>query len=230
MENLHLNKGNRSMANTPAQVKGRPGMWLVAALLLLSLPPLLSGAFRLAELAHIADIMPPRERFHAVPLPVVLHIISAAIYAIGGAFQFITGRRHQWFRWHLIVGRVLVGCGVVVGLSALWMTLFYADANNGSNLLFALRLLFGIAMLLSLVLGIAAIRRRDIRRHRNWMTRAYAIGLGASTQMLTLMLGELIAGPPGELAYALLMGLGWGINLAVAEWAIRKQPSMVIVS
>jgi uncharacterized membrane protein len=227
MENLHLNKGNRSMVNTPAQVKGRPEMWLVAALLLLSLPPLLSGAFRLAELTGITDIMPPRVRFHTAPLPVVLHIISAAIYAIGGAFQFITGRRRQWFWWHRIVGRWLAICGVGVGLSALWMTLFYPGANGSSGLLFGLRLLFGTAMLLSLMLGVAAIRRREIRRHRNWMTRAYAIGLGASTQMLTLMVGELIAGPLGEHTHALLMGAGWGINLIVAEWTIRKQPSLV---
>ena len=55
------------------------------------------------------------------------------------------------------------------------------------------------------------------------MMRAYAIGLGAGTQVLTLLAGELIAGPPSELSRALLMGAGWVINLAVAEWAIRRQ-------
>jgi hypothetical protein len=34
-----------------------------------------------------------------------------------------------------------------------------------------------------------------------------------------------IAGPPSELSRALLMGAGWVINLAVAEWAIRKRPA-----
>ena len=60
--------------------------------------------------------------------------------------------------------------------------------------------------------------------HRAWMTRGYALGLGAGRQVLTLATGELIAGPPGELSRALLMGAGWVINLAVAEWAIRKRP------
>ena len=68
-----------------------------------------------------------------------------------------------------------------------------------------------------------AIRRRDILQHRAWMTRAYAIGLGAGTQVLTGMVGELIAGPPNELGNALLMGAGWAINLAVAEWSIHKR-------
>jgi hypothetical protein len=39
------------------------------------------------------------------------------------------------------------------------------------------------------------------------------------------MVGGLIAGPPTELSRALLMGAGWVINLAVAEWAIPKRPA-----
>jgi hypothetical protein len=58
------------------------------------------------------------------------------------------------------------------------------------------------------------------------MVRSYAIGLGAGTQVLTLMAGEMIAGgPPGELSRALLHGAAWVINLAVAEWAIRRRPA-----
>ncbi len=112
----------------------------------------------------------------------------------------------------------------LVGLSALWMTLFYPWPAGDGELLYALRLLFGSAMVVSIVLGFTTIRRGDVRRHRAWMTRAYAIGLGAGTQMLTLWAGEVIAGPPDELSRALLMGAGWMINLAVAEWAIRKRP------
>jgi hypothetical protein len=57
------------------------------------------------------------------------------------------------------------------------------------------------------------------------MMRGYALGLGAGTQVLTLLAGELIAGPPNEFSRALLMGAAWAINLAVAEWAIRKRPA-----
>ncbi|MDQ3249604.1 MAG: DUF2306 domain-containing protein, partial [Chloroflexota bacterium] len=51
--------------------------------------------------------------------------------------------------------------------------------------------------------------------------------LGAGTQALTLLAGELIAGPPSELSRALLMGAAWVINLAVAEWIIRKRSARV---
>ena len=54
--------------------------------------------------------------------------------------------------------------------------------------------------------------------------RGYAIGVGAGTQVLTHLPWFILLGKPGELARGLLMGAGWVINLAVAEWIIRKEP------
>lgn len=215
-----LGKPPSQKPNAPA--KAASATWLVAALLVLSVVPLAAGAFRLTELAGGAAITPANARFFASPLPVVLHIVSAGVYAILGAFQFAPGFRRRRPGWHRAAGRLLVACGLLVGLSALWMTLFYPRTGE---LLYALRLLFGSAMVMSIVLGFAAIRRGDVMRHRAWMTRGYALGLGAGTQVLTLAAGEVIAGPTGELSRALLMGAAWVINLAVAEWAIRKRPA-----
>jgi hypothetical protein len=83
-------------------------------------------------------------------------------------------------------------------------------------------------MVASIVLGFVAIRRGDVARHKAWMMRAYAIGLGAGTQVFTQMAGEMIAGRPNELSRALLMGAGWVINLAVAEWAIHNRKRRAI--
>ncbi len=72
----------------------------------------------------------------------------------------------------------------------------------------------------SIILGLAAIRQRDIARHRAWMTRAYALALGAGTQAFTVGFGEAAFG--ADVArHDLMMGAGWAINLAVAEWIIR---------
>ena len=212
----------------PQQIKATArkvrATWLVpAALILLSLCPLTFGAIRLNELASGAEITPANARFFASPIPVVLHIVSAGVYALLGAFQFVSRLWRRGTGWHRWAGRLLVPCGLIVGLSGLWMTLFYPRPEGASDLLYVLRLLFGSAMVLSIVLGYAAIRRQDILQHRAWMTRGYAIGLGAGTQVLTGMVGELIAGPPNELGNALLMGAGWVINLALAEWIIRKR-------
>jgi uncharacterized membrane protein len=214
----------KSLPQKPKAPSGSAN-WLVTALLVLSAIPLAAGAFRLTQLAGGAEITPANARFFASPLPIVLHIVSASVYALLGAFQFAPTFRRRRPGWHRAAGRLLVACGLLVGLSALWMTLFYPGANGASALLYALRLLFGSAMVGSIVLGFAAIRRGDVTGHRAWMMRGYAIGLGAGTQVLTLLAGELIAGPPNELSRALLMGAAWAINLAVAEWAIRKRPA-----
>lgn len=205
--------------------KSRAAWRLPAALILLSIIPLTMGAFRLVELAEGAAITPANARFFASPLPVVLHIVGAFVYAILGAIQFVPIIRRRAARWHRLMGRILVPIGLVVGLSGMWMTLFYPRPEGSSDLLFVFRLLFGSAMVVSIVIGFVAIRRRDVAQHRAWMTRAYAIGLGAGTQVLTLMVGELVAGPPTSLEYAFLMGAAWIINLAVAEWAIRRRPA-----
>jgi uncharacterized membrane protein YozB (DUF420 family) len=207
---------------------GSAGWRVTAGLLLLSTLPLTFGALRLSPLAGGPEIMPAHAGYAASPLPMVLHIVGAGGFAILGAFQFAAGFRRRRPGWHRAAGRLLVPLGLVVGFSGLWMTLFYPRPDStGELLLYAFRLFFGSAMVMSIVLGFAAIRRRDVTRHRAWMMRGYAIGLGAATQMLTGVAGELVLGPPTDLSRALLMGAGWVINLAVAEWVIRKPSARI---
>jgi hypothetical protein len=77
-------------------------------------------------------------------------------------------------------------------------------------------------MAVSILLDLAAIRQGQVARHQAWMTRAYALGLGAGTQVFTEGIGTPIFGT-GETAHDLLLGAGWVINLAVAEYVIRTR-------
>jgi hypothetical protein len=54
------------------------------------------------------------------------------------------------------------------------------------------------------------------------MIRAYAIALAAGAQVFTLGIGEAIVGK-SDTSSALFAGAGWVINLAVAEWVIRRR-------
>lgn len=202
--------------------------WLViAGLLMLGLLPLTAGALRLAQLAGVAQVMPVEPRFAASPLPVVLHVASAAVYTILGAFQFAAGFRRRWPGWHRVAGRLLVPAGLLVGLSAVWMTLFYPRAGATSDLLYAARILFGSGMIAAIALGYVYIRKGRVSRHRAWMTRAFALGLAAGTQMVNLLVWELVVGTPDVLAGDILRTAGWVMNLVVAEWAIRRWPTTV---
>jgi uncharacterized membrane protein YozB (DUF420 family) len=172
------------------------------------------------QLAGGPDLVPVDPRFDAVPVALIAHIVGSAIFALVGVGQFLPRVRRRHRSWHRRAGRVLVVAGLVVVGSAFWMSLFY-DAKPGTGvLLFGFRLVFVTSMAGSLLLGFAAIRRRDLAAHRAWMIRAYAIGLGAGTQVFTEGFGEAIFGH-GVLAGDLQKGAGWVINLAIAEWVIR---------
>jgi uncharacterized membrane protein len=190
--------------------------WLVpTGLIVLSIVPMIGGAIRVADLTG-GPVTPDNARFFAMPLPVLLHIFTATPFLLLGALQFTRrrGRRHRF------AGRVAVPCGLVAGLTGLWMTLSYQIPE--SVLLAGFRLVFGSAMVVFLGLGFTAIRRRDFTRHRAWMIRGYALGMGAGTQVLTSLLWSPIDSSPGPVTRALLLGAGWVINLAVAERAIRR--------
>ena len=192
-----------------------------AALVTLGTIPVIAGSLRLVELSGGASTLPADARYDASPLPVVVHIVSATVFAILGAFQFSPQIRRSRPGWHRRAGRVVVVAGLGVALSALWLNQFYPRIGATREVLYPLRVAFGVAMLVTIVLAFVAIRRRDITRHRAWMMRSYAIGLVAGTQVLTLGFGGVVFGQ-GELSTALLMGAAWAINLAVAERAIRR--------
>ena len=153
----------------------------------------------------------------------VLHILAVVPFSILGALQFSPVFRRRRRGWHRAAGKVLALCGLVAALTGLWMSHFYAWPEGDGQALYLIRLVFGSAMAVSIVLSVQAVRRRDFPSHGAWMTRGYAIGLGAGTQVLTHLPWFILAdGRPGETPRAVMMGAGWVINVLVAEWAIRR--------
>lgn len=200
--------------------------WLVPiGLLVLGIVPGIGGALRLAELGHSAPITAENARFFAAPEPVALHIVSAVLFSVLGAFQFFPGLRRRRPLWHRYTGRLAAPLGLAAALSGLWMTLFYpnADANFDGPAVYGMRLAVGSGMTLAMVLALAAIARRDIPVHQRWMTRAYALGMGAGTQVFTHIPWSVWPELHGELLRAVCMGTGWIINIVVAEWIIKRQ-------
>lgn len=205
--------------------------WLIpAALIALAAIPVIAGVVRLVTLASGPAITPANLRFVSAPLPVVLHILGATTYCVLGAFQFSPGLRRRHLVWHRRAGRALVILGLVAAFSGIWMAMTYAIVPADSTLLHVFRLLAGAGMALGLVLAYLAIRRRDVAHHRAWMARAYALGQGAGTQAVTQLPLLLIFGPPDAFSLALMMGGAWGLNLAVAEWLIRRKPRRAVGS
>jgi hypothetical protein len=78
-------------------------------------------------------------RFAGFPLPLVVHIVSATTYALVGIVQFLLRFRRRHAAWHRRAGRVLAVAGLLVAISALWMTLFYEAQPGTGALLYLLR-------------------------------------------------------------------------------------------
>jgi uncharacterized membrane protein len=202
----------------------RASTWRVPiALVALGTIPVIAGSLRLVDLSTGSAVMPPNPRFSASPLPVVIHIVSAMVFAMLGAFQFSARLRRRHRAWHRRAGRIVMVAGLGVALAALWLNQFFPRAGAARELLYPLRVVFGVAMVVTIALGFLAARRRDFADHRAWMIRSYAIGIVAGTQVFTLGVGGAIFGH-GEVTTALLLAAAWTINLTVAEWAIRKRP------
>ncbi|HRA76522.1 MAG TPA: DUF2306 domain-containing protein [Propionicimonas sp.] len=207
---------------TTTSTRRASARWVPFALVALSLVPAISGSLRLGELAGGPQLMPADDRITALPLPVIVHIVSVIPYSLLGAFQFSSRLRRRRPGWHRRAGRVLVPLGLAVALSGLWMTLAFAPKPGSGAVLYGLRLVVGTGMAAMVVLGFAAIRHGDIVRHRAWMTRAYALALGAGTQVFTGAVGPLLVGT-SVLANDLTMGAAWAINVGVAEYVIRRR-------
>jgi Predicted membrane protein (DUF2306) len=81
-----------------------------SALLALGLVPIVAGVLRLSQLGVGAAITQENARFFATPLPVVVHVVSAALFSTFGALQFAPGLR-------LLAGSAMALC-LCLGVAA----------------------------------------------------------------------------------------------------------------
>jgi uncharacterized membrane protein len=212
------------MAHTIVRPRRTRGLWLIpAGLILVAMIPITTGTLRLTQLSGGPEIMPEAARFTGAPLPVILHIVSAMIFSIVGAFQFLPALRRGRRSWHKRAGRVLIPAGMIVALSGLWMATFTALPAGDGPLLHGIRLIFGTYMVVSILLAVRALVRRNFAGHGAWMTRAYALGIAAGTQAFFLIPGSIIFGSTHELSRAVAMGAAWLVNVGVAELVIRRR-------
>ena len=112
------------------------------------------------------------------PALTLIHILPGALFLALAALQFVPNIRQKHPQIHRWMGRVLVVCGLIIGISALVMS--YKMNIGGPNET-AATTLFAIVFLICLVKAYRHIRRREVGRHREWMIRAYGAGLGVAT-------------------------------------------------
>jgi Predicted membrane protein (DUF2306) len=207
------------MSNLPS-----PSWKLLTSLLLLSMVPVAAGVVRLLGLAGGGAGTPDNARFMTMPGPVVLHIVSATLFCMLGAFQFDSATRLRYPGWHRMAGSVVAPAGIVAALTGVWMTAGYAiPAELQGHLLSTVRMVVGLSMTLAIVLAVRAVLQRRVAQHSAWMIRAYALGQGAGTQVIIMLPLTLVFGEPTFFIRDVLMTSAWALNIVFAEWIIRRQ-------
>lgn len=193
---------------------------LVLLLAFCTFIPVLSG---LVLVVQVPTGTYPDDSAHLAVAPVAwfLHAAAGATFGITGPLQFALALRHRFGRLHRISGRVFVVAGAMLGLSGLSL-LAQVTASDTAILAMA-RGVFGAALLAALAMAMAAIHDRDIPRHRAWVIRAYAIGMGSGTVALVFFPIYIATGkPPTGLASDLIFVGWWALNIGIAEWVVHR--------
>jgi Predicted membrane protein (DUF2306) len=156
----------------------------------------------------------------------LIHIIPGMLFMILGPLQFSSTIRSRHLWWHRLSGRVFVCCGLIIGISALVMSVAM-PAIGGVNQA-AATTVFGCFFLFALCKAFWHIHRREVALHRQWMLRAFSIGLAIATIrpivgifFATSRLSHLT---PREF-FGTAFWLGFTLHLIAAEAWIHLTPS-----
>ena len=164
-----------------------------------------------------------RSLFEERPVAAFAHLVGGAIALVAGAFQLNTRFRTRFIGAHRWLGRLSV-LAVAIGGSrrSLWRCIHSRpDCSRGFGLL-------AICWLGSTLNAYRQIREGNLRTHRSWMIRSYALTLAAVTLRVYLPSSQL-AGVPMTVAYPVISWLCWVPNLLIAEWFVRSRHALAML-
>ena len=193
---------------------------LVLALAFCTFIPVMTAVVSVVQIP-LGALPEDSRRLAAVPVAFFFHALAGVLFGVLGPLQFVRALRLRIGTLHRLAGRVFVLAGAGLALSGLALLLQVESIATG--LLDAARGVFGLALFASLVLGVAAARAHDMLRHRAWMIRAYAIGMGTGPVALVMFPIYLITGePPTGLASDIVVVGMWLLSIAMGEWVVRR--------
>lgn len=170
-------------------------------------------------------------RFVEHPWITYLHIAPGMVYLLAAPFQLSARLRRRHYTAHRRTGRLLVVLGLLSGALALVMGLAFPW---GGLLEGSATVVFGLWFAGCLLTAYVAIRAGDVARHRRFMVRAFAVGIGVGTIRLwvgaftgvLLATGNAPESLPERTTFGAAFWLGLALNAAVAEWWLRRTPAM----
>jgi uncharacterized membrane protein len=165
-------------------------------------------------------------RFAEFPVLTRLHVVLGGLYLTLAPLQFLSGSRRRALGYHRWMGRILVAFGAVVGATATFIVIVIPGGGWPEPIAVG-----GFAVFFLVALGIGAyhIRAGRVALHREWMIRAFAIGLGIATQRIFFVIPRIVLighrAPTRDEIEMLMLGafvVAFVVHAAVAEAWIRS--------
>jgi uncharacterized membrane protein len=150
------------------------------------------------------------------------HMYAGLLYLVLGPFQFVTTLRAMRPNLHRRMGYVVLTFGLVTSVTALVMTTRVAIGGATER---AATTLFGLLFLVALARAFACIRRRQVASHREWMIRAFSLGLAVATVrpiVGTFFATQRFTGLTPPEFFGIAFWLGFTIHLIAAEAWINQ--------
>ena len=149
-----------------------------------------------------------------------IHVFSAFLALMAGFTQFSNYVLKYHRPLHRVLGKLYAYDILLVNFPAALIMAWYANGEWPSRLAFFILDSLWFAFTLKAVL---AIRKKDIRAHRRFMIRSYALTLSAITlRTWKIILSGLFVIDIHTL-YQIDAWMGFVPNLLLAEWLIRKK-------
>ena len=160
-----------------------------------------------------------KARFLATEIAAWAHTMGGAIAVLIGPWQLLTRLRARRPRLHVWMGRVYLLAVLGGALGGLY---FAPTSVGGAPGMLGFSVLAGV-WLATGAMAYSTIRRGDVRSHRRWMIRNYALTFAAAT--LRIELGAMqLAGVSFATAFAIVAWSSWVLNWAAVEVWLRRHP------
>lgn len=206
---------------------GRRSAW-VAVLLLTAVVMVFAALRVLVDAPNILDgRIPPADEFDSryaqYPWLAYAHIAPGVVYLLIAPFQLSRGFRNRNLARHRRMGRLALGAGLTSGVMGV---VFGAFLSFGGLLEATAAVLFGSWFVWCLLTAYRFVRAGDIRSHRRWMIRAFAVGLAVGTIRAWIGLFQGLDLLTFRESFGVAFWLSFALHALAAEAWLRWRPAV----
>jgi len=149
------------------------------------------------------------------------HVGLGALALALGPFQLSVKRRQRNLSLHRQLGKLYVISILLASVGAFYAA-FFADTGWIASVGFAT---LAVVWFYTTLRAYQTIRQKQVKQHRAWMYRSYAVTLAAVTLRIILPVEIAVLHLPFTTAYPIVAWLCWGWvpNLIVVEWWLARR-------